>query len=260
MNRVRLLRVIGQVALWLSFCIVFGLELLRLVFAWRPTTEPAHERIVKLLTAGYFSSLLVLELLMAALVVYFFVRYPTRRWRLACLSICHFTTILALPIALGNWSWVAILYPWPHTLMAFDPATSSLFFWISMVIGFGIVPGMTFFWGRQAFCGYVCPHGAFYAETYGRCFHQHMNRVRPFDKILPPLCFGLMSAALVGILLFPAMLPQVRTVEKMAFFGAAELFYFVVGIPLIGGRSYCRLFCPLGYAIRLIDKAFRKVA
>ena len=35
------------------------------------------------------------------------------------------------------------------------------------------------------------------------------------------------------------------------------LLYFVIGIPLIGGRSFCTLICPLGYEIRKIVKFTR---
>lgn len=243
--------VTGQIALWLVFAVTFGLELARFVLADRSASESAHVRIVK---AGYWSSLLVMELIMAGLVVYFMIKRPGNRLRLACLSVCHFSTILVLPMVMRDWSWAAVLYPWPHTLLAFDAATPRLVFWISMAVGFVAIPLMTLRWGRNGFCGYVCPHGAFYTETYARCYRPHMGRLRALGRVIPPLYFGLMLAALAAILLCPSSAGVIRSIQKVTFFATAEFFYFVIAVPLIGGRSYCELICPLGYAIRGIER------
>lgn len=247
---------LGRFLLWILFLATFGLELVKVVAEHGALQGSAH---AKLVAAGYWSSLMLLELVMAGLVVTFFIRHPERRWRLATLSLCHFLTILVLPMAFHDWSWTAILYPWPHTLLAFDAATPRLIMWISLTVGFGVLPLVTLLWGKRVFCGYVCPHGAFFAETYGRCFTPHMHRLKPLRRFLPPLYFLLMVVAAVDILLFPETREAVRGIQKLTFFATAELFYFVLAIPLIGGRSYCALICPLGYALGLIDRAGRAV-
>lgn len=245
---------LGRLVLWLLFVATFGLELVKVVLEKGGSLGAVH---VKMVAVGYWSSLMVLELVMAGLVIFFFIRYPVRRTRLITLSICHFSTILILPMAFKDWSWAAVLYPWPHTLLAFDSATPSPVFWISVMVGFVAIPLMTLRWGEKAFCNYVCPHGAFFGETYGRCYTPHMTRLSFLGRFLPQLYFLLMAVALVDILLFPSTLETVRSVQKLAYFGTAELFYFVLAVPLIGGRSYCALVCPLGYAIRLMGRAGR---
>ncbi|MGD9157795.1 MAG: hypothetical protein PVG39_05280 [Desulfobacteraceae bacterium] len=44
----------------------------------------------------------------------------------------------------------------------------------------------------------------------------------------------------------------VGTTQKLIYFITAEFFYFVIGVPLLGGRSYCTMICPMGYFIKQI--------
>jgi polyferredoxin len=130
---------------------------------------------------------------------------------------------------------------------------------LSILVGFVIVPVITYRWGVKAFCGYVCPHGAFFSETYGRLFTPHPGRLKGLARFLPQTYFFLMVAALIGILLTPDSISPLRDVQKLAYFFTAEFFYFVIGIPLLGGRSYCRLICPMGYALILLLRLKRNV-
>ena len=61
-----------------------------------------------------------------------------------------------------------------------------------------------------------------------------------------------MIFALLVIAIAPALIVPMRSVQKFVYFFTAEFFYFVIGIPLLGGRSYCRLICPMGYWVRLM--------
>jgi polyferredoxin len=68
-----------------------------------------------------------------------------------------------------------------------------------------------------------------------------------------------MTAALLIIAIAPALVVPFRSVQKFVYFFTAEFFYFVIGIPLLGGRSYCRLICPMGYWVRLLVRVKRKL-
>lgn len=238
--------------LWLLFFITFAGELVKIVFELNPNTG---HKTLSMANAFFWSSLFLVEMIMAGFVVYFMIKYPVRRIRLAVLSLCHFSVILLLPVILNNWSWTCLLYPWPHTFQAFDPGTPRVAFFISTVAGFIFVPLITFKWGAKAFCGYICPHGAFYSETYGRAFPSNYRKINWVGRFLPPLYFALMTIGLAAILLMPESISPVRSVQKMAFFFTAELFFFVIGVPLLGGRSYCSLICPMGYFVKLIVRA-----
>ncbi|MCK5421917.1 MAG: 4Fe-4S binding protein, partial [Deltaproteobacteria bacterium] len=208
--------------------------------------------------AFFWSSLFLMEIIMAGMMIYYIVRYPARRKRLITLSICHFSVILLLPTLLDDWSWTCLLYPWPHSFQVFDPATPKTAFAISLFVGFILVPFITYKWGARGFCGYLCPHGAFFSETYGRAFASHPKRLEWAKDYIPPIFFALMVFGLIVILFKPGMIIPIRSIQKFAYFFSAEFFYFVIGIPLIGGRSYCRLICPMGYFIRILVRLKRR--
>jgi ABC-type branched-subunit amino acid transport system permease subunit len=165
--------------LWIVFFITFASEFAKIVFELNP--HYGH-RPLQMANAFFWSSLFLIEILMAGMIVHFMIKYPARRMRLLILSVCHFSVILFLPMVLNNWSWTCLLYPWPHSLQAFDPATPRLAFYLSVLIGFILVPLITYRWGARGFCGYLCPHGAFFSETYGRLFDSHPER--PSKKVI----------------------------------------------------------------------------
>ncbi len=242
--------------LWFLFFITFTAEFVKIVFELSP--ESGHKPL-GMANAFFWSSLFLIEIIMGGFIVTFFIKYPSRRLRLLCLSACHFSVILLLPVLLDDWSWTSLLYPWPHSLQAFDPGTPQTAFILSLIVGFVIVPVITFKWGAKGFCGYMCPHGAFFSETYGRIFPARYNRLKWAGRFLPQTYFLLMTAALLGIIIIPDSIYPVRTVQKLVYFFTAELFFFVIAIPLIGGRSYCRLLCPMGYYVKLLVRASRKI-
>ncbi len=240
--------------LWLLFFVTFTSEFIKIVFELSPAT--GHKSL-GMANAFFWSSLFMIELVMGAVVLYYIITYPSRRIRLISLSACHFTVILLLPVILDDWSWTCLLYPWPHSLQAFDPDTPQAALLISVIIGFAVVPFITWRWGAKAFCGYLCPHGAFFSETYGRVFTPRYRPSALIKKHLPRVYFIVMTVALVAILLMPDSVVPIRSVQKLVYFFTAEFFFFVVAVPLLGGRSYCTLICPLGYAVRLLVRTKR---
>jgi hypothetical protein len=233
--------------LWLIFFITFVSEFVKIVFELNP--DYGH-RPLQMANAFFWSSLFLIEILMAGIVVYFLIKYPARRMRLLILSGCPFSVILLLPLALNNWSWTCLLYPWPHSLQAFDPTTPRVAFYLSVLIGFILVPLITYRWGAKGFCGYLCPHGAFFSETYGRAFDSHPERLQWLQRFVPQTYFVLMAVALVIVIVLPSSILPIRSIQKLVYFFTAEFFYFVIGIPLLGGRSYCQLICPMGYFVQ----------
>lgn len=235
--------------LWLLFFITFTFELVKILFELGPAT--GHQKL-GWANAFFWSSLFLMEMVMAGMVIYYLIQYPARRKRLITLSACHFSVILLLPTLLNDWSWTCVLYPWPHSLQAFDPATPKPAFAISLAVGFVLAPFLSYKWGMKGFCGYICPHGAFFSETYGRIFPSRPKILKSVEKVVPPAYFTLMTVALIGILVMPELIIPLRSVQKYVYFITAEFFYYVIAIPLIGGRSYCRLICPMGYLMKRI--------
>ena len=241
--------------LWFIFFITFTAEFAKIVLELNP--DYGHKPLT-MANAFFWSSLFLIEIIMGGLVIHYMIKYPHRRLRLFILSFCHFTVILLLPMVFDDWSWTCLLYPWPHSLQAFDPHTPVIAFYISLCVGFIIVPLVTFRWGVKGFCGYMCPHGAFFSETYGRVFPSHHTRLNKIPAIIPPAYFFLMIGTLAMILGIPDTVGPARSIQKLVYFFTAEFLFFVIGIPLLGGRSYCRLICPMGYFVLLLVRAKRK--
>lgn len=238
-----------KLGLWLFVSSIFTADLVNIILDLSLVSGSAHQRF---LTAFFRSSFGLFELIMAGLIIYFIIRYPSRRIRLVSVTFFHYLSVLILPIAFRDFTWMAVLYPWPHTLLAFDPKTTALVTVLSLAVGFIAIPVMTFKWGAKGFCGYVCPHGAFYSEAYGRLFAPHPRKLSGLRKQFPPLYFLAMTAALIAIVVVPSMLEPVRRIQKLAFFLFSQFMYLIIAVPLIGPRSYCTHFCPVGYEVRTL--------
>ncbi len=242
--------------LWLFVAAIFVADAVKISLDLTLVSGSAHQR---MLTMVFRSSFFVFELIMGALAIHFMVKHPGRRLRLLSVTLLHYATVLVLPMALKDFTWMAVLYPWPQTLLAFDPKTPAAVFYLSLVVGFAAVPLLTLGWGAKGFCGYVCPHGAFYSEAYGRLFAPPPGRLKGLAARAPALYFLAMCAALAAIVIAPSTLEPIRSLQKVAFFLTSQLLYLVVGVPLVGARSYCSHFCPLGYEVRLLLRLKRAI-
>ncbi len=154
-------------ALWIFVATIFVVDLVKIAMDVSLVSQSLHQKFLEKLlrsTFGFF------ELIMAGLIVHAAIRHRERRLRLASVAFFHYASVLALPIAFRDFTWMAVLYPWPQTLLAFDPRTTRLVTALSLSVGFVGIPALTLAWGAKGFCGWVCPHGAFYSEAFGRLF------------------------------------------------------------------------------------------
>ncbi len=246
-STVRILRFL----LWLFVAVIFIVDFAKILFDLSLISGSVHQRF---LTTFFRSTFFLFELIMAGLIIHCMIKYPARRLRLLSLTVFHYASVLVLPLAFRDFTWMAVLYPWPQTLLAFDPKTPLLVTSLSLFVGFVVVPALTLRWGAKGFCGYVCPHGAFYSEAYGRLFSPPAGRLKGVKKIFPSLYFLSMIAALAVIFIDPPSLEPVRNVQKVVFFLTSQFFYLIIGVPLIGPRSYCTHFCPVGYEVNALIK------
>ncbi len=237
--------------LWLFVSSIFIADSLKIMYDLSLIGGSAHQEMI---TKFFRSSFGLFELIMICLIIYYMIKCPGRRIRLLSLMFFHVAFILVLPMALRDFTWMAVLYPWPQTLLAFDPKTPDLVLALSLIVGFVAVPFLTLKWGAKGFCGYVCPHGAYYSEAYGRLYHPKPGRLSWMKRSIPMLYFAAMVLAALFIVIAPQSLDPVRKAQKVTFFITSQLLYLIVGVPLIGPRSYCTHFCPLGYEVSLIIK------
>ncbi len=240
--------------LWLFVTSIFVADALKIMHDLSLIGGSAHQEMI---TKFFRSSFGLFELIMFCLIIFYMLKYPGRRLRLASLLFFHVTFILIIPMALRDFTWMAVLYPWPQTLLAFDPKTPTLVLALSLIVGFVVVPLLTFKWGAKGFCGYVCPHGAYYSEAYGRLYNPTPGRWKLVRRTVPVIYFTAMVAVALLILFVPQSLDPVRKAQKVTFFATSQFIYLIVGVPWIGARSYCTHFCPLGYEVSLLLKIKR---
>jgi hypothetical protein len=244
-------------ALWAFVATIFAVDVVKIAMDVSLISQSLHQ---KFLTTFLRSTFGMFELIMVGLIVYFAIRHPERRLRLASVTFFHCASVLALPLAFRDFTWMAVLYPWPQTLLAFDPRTTRLVAVLSLAVGFVGIPALTLAFGAKGFCGWVCPHGAFYSEAFGRLFLPPPGRLAWLRRYGPPAYFLFMTGALAALLLFPSATEPVRQVQKVTFFVASQLLYFVVGMPLVGARSYCTHLCPIGLEVSWLVRARRALA
>jgi polyferredoxin len=238
--------------LWAFVTAIFLVDLVKLAMDVSLVEKSLHQHFLTVFLRSTFG---LFELIMGGLIIWYAVKHPERRARIASVAFFHYVSVLALPLAFRDFTWMAVLYPWPQTLLAFDPRTTTLVAALSLAVGFVGIPALTLRFGAKGFCGWVCPHGAFYSEAFGRLFTPPPGRLPLLRRFGPPAYFVFMSAALLSILLFPSVTEQVRLAQKLAFFGGSQLLYFIVGIPLVGPRSYCTHLCPIGLEVGWIVRA-----
>lgn len=239
----------GIILLWSLFFFAFLIEACKMILDLAAYTTHSHKFMMDMVFRSIF---LLIEIIIVSIAIYYMVKKPQRRVRLLSLLSLHVITILILPLTTRDFGWMGVLLPWPFTMMAFDPRISDVVSFCSLTMGFAVVPLLTIKWGVKGFCGYVCPIGGLYSETYGRLFSNPIGRLRSVGRLLPPIYFCFMALSLLLIWYQPALIAPLRKIQIIIVFIAAHFFYLVIGIPLVGARSYCNLICPLGYEIRKI--------
>lgn len=245
-----------RTVLLLFIAAMFLTDIVRMILGITSMSESYHQQAINVAFRSAFG---VFELVMIGVMIYFIRKCAARRLRLVSLLFFHVIGVLVIPMGTRNFSWMALSFPWPQTLLPFDRETPHPVFIASLIVGFFIIPLLTILWGRKAFCGYICPLGGFYSESLGRLFNPKPGRLKWLQKVGPTFFYLMMVAALLTLLAFPYTLDSLRTVHKLFFFATSQVLYFVVGIPLIGARSYCTHMCPLGYEIGWIVRLKNRI-
>ncbi len=178
------------------------------------------------------------------------------------------------------WRATGLVLAWP--LFIWNVFTGQPLWWwlgISFAQTFVIIPLIIYYWGKGAYCGWICTCGAL-AETMGDAHRQKMphgpfwNRMnmvgqvallaalvllgaRIFSWTWPNSTFGMMSAKFYQGLL-----------SKWSLFGIQLNYYYVVDIFLAGiigvgmyfwfsGRVWCRFACPLAALMHIYARFSR---
>jgi thioredoxin reductase/ferredoxin len=153
------------------------------------------------------------------------------------------------------WRAYGLILAWP--LNVYNVFTDHPLGWwlgIAFVQTFVLIPAAIYFWGKGAYCGWVCSCGAL-AETLGDTLRTKMphgakwNRANVAGQVILLIAFVMLGIRIAGWLLPGSWADQV-------FFHALDRYKWIVDVFLAGivgygfyfwfsGRVWCRFLCPL---------------
>ncbi len=153
------------------------------------------------------------------------------------------------------WRAYGLVLAWPlNVYNVFTP--QPLWGWLALgaLQTFLLVPALIYFWGKGAYCGWICSCGAL-AETLGDAHRHKMrhgpgwNRLNALGQVVLAVAFALLALRIAGWA-WPGSLAD--RLFRVGFDGYAWLVdLFMAGILGYGlyfwfsGRTWCRFACPL---------------
>ena len=173
------------------------------------------------------------------------------------------------------WRAYGFILAWP--LLVYNVFTAEPLWWwigICFVQTFVLIPGMIYFWGKGAYCGWICSCGAL-AETLGDEHRDKMphgegwNKLNMAGQVIMVLAFALLFLR-VGGWIWPG--GWMETAFNQAMFGSVfglQLNYaWMVDVVMAGmigygvyfwlsGRFWCRFLCPLAALMHIYARFSR---
>jgi polyferredoxin len=163
--------------------------------------------------------------------------------------------VLAWPLFVYNWFTAEPIWGW-------------------LVLGFlqtfVMIPAMIYFWGKGAYCGWICSCGAL-AETLGDTHRHKMphgpawNRLNLAGQLILFCAAALMVLRILGWILGPDSVParlfKLGFESELGYGWTVDLFLAgVIGYGLyfwFSGRVWCRFFCPLAALMHVYHRFSR---
>lgn len=178
------------------------------------------------------------------------------------------------------WRAFGIILAWP--LFVWNVFTSQPLWWwlgISLVQTFVIIPVIVYFWGKGAYCGWICSCGAM-AETLGDTHRHKMphgagwNRVNMVGQFILAVAFLLLILRVVGWITPGTDFGRtVNTTfnglfQNWSLLGIQLNYKYIVDLFLAGavgygayfwfsGRVWCRFACPLAALMHIYARFSR---
>ncbi len=173
------------------------------------------------------------------------------------------------------WRAYGFILAWPlfiWNVFSSDP----LWWWLAIcfVQTFVLIPGMIYFWGKGAYCGWICSCGAL-AETLGDQHRDKMphgegwNKLNLAGQVIMVVAFALLFLR-IGGWIWPGgwMEAMYQTGLRGQWLGLGLNYGWFVDVLLAGmvgygvyfwlsGRFWCRFFCPLAALMHIYHRFSR---
>lgn len=173
------------------------------------------------------------------------------------------------------WRAYGFILAWP--LLVYNVFTTDPLWWwlgICFVQTFVLIPGMIYFWGKGAYCGWICSCGAL-AETLGDQHRDKMphgegwNKLNMAGQVIMGLAFVLLFWRIGGWIWPGGWMEQAFNALMFGqLFGLQLNYAWLVDVVLAGmvgygvyfwlsGRFWCRFFCPLAALMHIYHRFSR---
>jgi len=170
------------------------------------------------------------------------------------------------------WRAYGLILAWP--LNVYNVFTDSPL-WAWLIIGFAqtfvLIPALVFYYGKGAYCGWICSCGAL-AETLGDTQRHKMphgpgwNRLNMAGQVILAIAFALLALR-VAAWAFPDWI-GLREFNSLALWQSNLGYKWTVDVLLAGivgyglyfwysGRVWCRFFCPLAALMHIYARFSR---
>jgi thioredoxin reductase/ferredoxin len=165
------------------------------------------------------------------------------------------------------WRAYGLILAWPLNVYNwFTP--QPLWGWLALGVlqTFVLIPALIYFWGKGAYCGWICSCGAL-AETLGDQQRHKMphgpkwNRLNALGQVILALAFVLMGLRIAGWVWPKSMADRLFLVGFDGYAWFVDLFLAgILGYGLyfwFSGRMWCRFACPLAALMHVYSRFSR---
>lgn len=195
-------------------------------------------------------------------------RYRDRLQTQKYLSLIFFQVMFfcVLPeLVLHNWRANGLVYAWPlalgpSTWHGFLQDTNTFYFWWTLILSFVALPVLVMFTGKQ-YCSWVCGCGGL-AETLGDRWRHFSPKgpenVRRERAILWVLGFAVIATLAVGL---GIDLRSGGLISGAYYWIVDTLLIAIIPValyPFLGGKVWCRYWCPTAGFMHLLSGWFTK--
>lgn len=163
------------------------------------------------------------------------------------------------------WRFVGFILAWPLFIWNVFTDQPSIFWLVtSLIQTFVIIPFLVIKYGKGAYCGWICSCGAM-AETLGdeyRKLAPHGAKAKKWDNAGQVILFIIMAITILRLLGYvPSLSGALAGINSVLLDGykiIVDTFLAgTVGVALyffMGGRVWCRFFCPLAALMHIYNK------